>query len=154
MGLDAAAWLGRTPRVRIELTRGTMVRRDGTGRWLIATPVPLPFHYGFVPGTIGGDGDPIDAIVLSGDLAVGDEVELPVRGVVCFLDDGAVDDKLVCGRQVGLRQRLLVRAFFALFVPAKRWLAWRRGAQGTTGVHRWVWQGARQQADEEPDRVR
>lgn len=56
----------------------------------------FPFSYGFVPHTLGGDGDQLDAIVLaSAPLASGTVVKCQAVGVLETLDRGEVDNKLI-----------------------------------------------------------
>src|SRR3989338_7495980 len=55
-----------------------------------------PFNYGFLPGTLGGDGDQLDAIVLSSQpLAQGKEVVCKAIGMLELLDRGEEDHKLI-----------------------------------------------------------
>lgn len=57
---------------------------------------PEPVNYGFIPQTTGGDGDNLDAIVISSDfMQVGSIIECKVIGIMRFVDDGEVDDKIV-----------------------------------------------------------
>lgn len=55
-----------------------------------------PFNYGFLPKTLGGDGDALDAIVLSSKpLSQAQEVECYPIGALAMLDRGEEDDKLI-----------------------------------------------------------
>lgn len=83
MTAQADAFLGRVVEVTIDRPLGSR-----HPRWGFVYPV----NYGYLPGVIGGDGEPLDAYVLG--------VREPVRGfrgrciaVVHRLDDD--DDKLV-----------------------------------------------------------
>jgi inorganic pyrophosphatase len=54
-----------------------------------------PGNYGMIPRTIGGDGDPLDVIVL-GDLFLrGNVVPVKLIGVMFLVDQGLLDDKLI-----------------------------------------------------------
>jgi inorganic pyrophosphatase len=100
--------------------------------------VPCPFNYGSVIGTLGADGDPLDAVVLGPALALGAEVEVEVHGVVEFLDDGCEDAKLVCGTPPSAVEARLLRAFFAAYAPARALLNRLKGQTGATrygGLH-------------------
>ena len=56
-----------------------------------------PYNYGFFPGTLGGDGDTLDALVLSSaPLKQGQEVEVKIIGAIDVLDRGEEDFKIVC----------------------------------------------------------
>lgn len=57
----------------------------------------FPFNYGFIPGTLGGDGDALDAIVLSSaPKKSGERIQCRAVGILQTLDRGEVDDKIVC----------------------------------------------------------
>jgi inorganic pyrophosphatase len=71
---------------------------DGKPR--IVQYLPYPGNYGMVPGTLmpedlGGDGDPLDVIVLGPAVPRGAIVRARVLGVLKMLDRGEQDDKLV-----------------------------------------------------------
>ena len=51
------------------------------------------------------------------------------------MDAGQTDDKLVCGSEPPTRwDWQVVRGFFAVYGPAKRWINRVRGKRGETGV--------------------
>lgn len=59
-----------------------------------------PANYGAIPGTalpkeLGGDGDPLDVIVLGQAVPRGEVVDTRVIGVLKMLDGGEQDDKLI-----------------------------------------------------------
>lgn len=56
-----------------------------------------PVNYGFIPQTLDEDGDELDVLVLSNDpIPTGVFFEARVIGVMKFVDDGEVDDKIIC----------------------------------------------------------
>ncbi len=56
-----------------------------------------PYNYGFFPNTQAGDGDTLDAIVLSSQaLKQGQEVESKIIGMMDVLDRGEEDFKVIC----------------------------------------------------------
>lgn len=56
-----------------------------------------PVNYADVPGTLGGDGDPLDALVICEDpLPMGIVVEARVVGLMSMIDDGDEDHKIIC----------------------------------------------------------
>lgn len=72
--------------------------RDGAPRQIHY--LPYPSNYGFIPQTIlslesGGDGDPLDALVLGPAIEQGEVVECRLIGVLKLLDSGEQDDKLI-----------------------------------------------------------
>ncbi|TWS17873.1 inorganic diphosphatase [Tsukamurella asaccharolytica] len=59
-------------------------------------PVAYPGNYGSVPSTQGGDGDPLDGLVLSREpIAPGTQVKVRALGVLKMIDGGEQDDKLI-----------------------------------------------------------
>jgi inorganic pyrophosphatase len=122
------------PEAVVELPRGTFVKRRADGRIDFVSPLPCPYNYGSLPGTTGGDGDPIDAIVLGPRLAAGTRVNLPLVAEVDFLDEGRVDTKLVLSAApLSPAQARGLAAFFRVYAVAKRALACLRGRPG--GIH-------------------
>jgi inorganic pyrophosphatase len=90
--------------VVIEIPRGSRNKYEidhHTGRVFLDrrlfTATTYPADYGFIPDTLGGDGDPLDALVLLED-AVYPGVWVQARPVgVLFMRDEAGDDaKLIC----------------------------------------------------------
>ena len=61
------------------------------------TAMAYPADYGFVPDTLGGDGDPLDALVLLDDpVYPGVWVEARPVGVLYMQDEAGEDAKLIC----------------------------------------------------------
>lgn len=55
-----------------------------------------PTNYGFIPQTLDEDGDELDALIITRDpLPTGVYLQARVIGVMKFVDDGEVDDKVV-----------------------------------------------------------
>ena len=99
-------------RVVVEIPAGTLGKwevdkEDGSLAWEFVDEAPrvvqylgYPGNYGMVPGTLlprelGGDGDPLDVLVLGTALERGSIAEVRVLGVIQMLDQGEQDDKLV-----------------------------------------------------------
>jgi inorganic pyrophosphatase len=61
------------------------------------TTAGYPADYGYVPGTLCEDGDPLDALLVIDEPVVHGAV-VPARpiGVLYMIDDGEGDEKLVC----------------------------------------------------------
>lgn len=56
-----------------------------------------PFNYGFIPQTLAGDKDPLDAIVIHKEsFAPGTILRCKVIGVITTIDQGEEDDKILC----------------------------------------------------------
>lgn len=55
-----------------------------------------PTNYGFIPQTLDEDGDELDVLLITGrPLTTGLVVEAKIIGVMKFVDDGEVDDKVI-----------------------------------------------------------
>jgi inorganic pyrophosphatase len=88
----------------IEIPRGSRNKYEidhATGRvWLdrvLFTPFVYPVDYGYFEDTLGGDGDPLDALVLL-EFPVYPGVAVRVRpvGYLQMEDDGGIDEKVIC----------------------------------------------------------
>ena len=80
----ASEWIGRRIEVIIDRPLGT-----SHPRW---PAIFYSVNYGYVPGTLSGDGEPVDVYILGEDRALG-EVSAHVVGIVHREDDN--EDKLV-----------------------------------------------------------
>jgi inorganic pyrophosphatase len=117
--------------VEIEVPRGGFLKRRADGAVDFVSPVPCPFNYGSVPGLVGGDGDPLDAVVLGPGRVRGELVPVRVRAVVRFVDRGETDDKLICAAtEPSAADRVLVVAFFRVYARCKQALYALRGRPG------------------------
>jgi inorganic pyrophosphatase len=82
-------------------------KTDGSMKWQMLEDGPrkvnflgYPSNYGMIPKTylpkdLGGDGDPLDVIVLGPAVERGSIVECKIIGVIELLDRGEQDDKLI-----------------------------------------------------------
>lgn len=60
------------------------------------TEMEFPFNYGFVPGTLSGDGDPVDALVLSTKpVALGVVITSKPIGMLEMEDESGHDSKVI-----------------------------------------------------------
>jgi hypothetical protein len=48
--------------VVIDVPRGSFIKRDDDGAVDFVSPIPCPFNYGHVPGSLAEDGDAVDAV--------------------------------------------------------------------------------------------
>ena len=61
------------------------------------SPVHYPGDYGFIPQTLGLDGDPLDVLVLVEHPSfTGCFMEVRPIGVLCMVDQGKKDEKILC----------------------------------------------------------
>jgi inorganic pyrophosphatase len=64
---------------------------------ILHTSMRYPANYGFLPQTLGDDGDPLDALVIAGvPLIAGCVVAVRPIGVLLMDDDKGGDEKLLC----------------------------------------------------------
>jgi inorganic pyrophosphatase len=98
-------------RAVIEIPAGRLdkweVKEDGLLHWDVEDGRPrvvrylgYPANYGMVPRTVlsearGGDGDPLDVLVLGASLPRGSVVDVKVIGMILLVDRGEGDDKLL-----------------------------------------------------------
>ena len=89
--------------VQIEIPKGSRVKYEYDHEThqlrvdrFIRTPVDYFFNYGFIPNTLSGDGDPLDAVILC------DEVLCPRAFISCKIvglldtkDESGRDEKLI-----------------------------------------------------------
>jgi inorganic pyrophosphatase len=121
--------------VRIETPRWSFAKGNAGAGHDFVSPLPCPFNYGSVPGTVAEDGDAQDALVLGPRLGRGELCRRSALGLVSFLDAGRRDDKLVCGTGPeldGALPRLSLRLFFTVYALAKRIQNRLRGERGRT----------------------
>ena len=110
-GYDAKTVEG-TINVVVEIPTGSIDKwevdkTDGSMKWQMLEDGPrkvnylgYPGNYGMIPKTylpkdLGGDGDPLDVIVLGPAVERGSIVECKIIGVIELLDRGEQDDKLI-----------------------------------------------------------
>jgi len=125
--------------VVIDVPRGSFLKRDDNGAIDFVSPVPCPFNYGHVPGTLADDGEACDAVVLGPRLSLGSTSIVPVRGRVDFVDSGRPDPKWICsGAPISTFQRFQVNAFFRFYAFVKRGINRFRGKRGPTCYLGWL----------------
>jgi len=63
---------------------------------VLTTPMPFPFNYGYIPKTLGEDGDPLDIVILSEhSLIPGCKLKAKIIGVLDMEDEKGVDEKII-----------------------------------------------------------
>lgn len=118
--------------VLIEHPRRAIIKRRENGRIDFISPLPSPYNYGSVPGTLAADGDREDALVLGPRLAKGTLAKVRVLARANFYDAGSYDAKWVCGERMSERERAGIVAFFHVYARCKSILNWLRGLSGRT----------------------
>ena len=101
-----------TINVVVEIPAGTIAKwevekGEGSLKWTYENGqprnvnyLPYPGNYGMIPATLlarenGGDGDPLDALVLGPAVPRGSIVKAKILGVLKLLDNGEKDDKVL-----------------------------------------------------------
>ena len=63
---------------------------------ILYTPFSFPFNYGFIPNTLSGDGDPLDALVyMEQPLVPGCYIKCRIIGCLETVDENGEDAKLI-----------------------------------------------------------
>jgi inorganic pyrophosphatase len=125
--------------VIVDIPRWSFVKRRDDGSIDFVSPLPVPFNYGHVDGSVADDGEGVDAVVLGPRLSRGTRLTVPVRGCVGFIDDGVSDPKWICATSP-LRpdDRRLVELFFRRYARAKTMINRIRGRNGETRYLGWL----------------
>ena len=90
--------------VTIEIPKGHRNKYEvdhATGRMrldrMLFTSTRYPADYGFIEGTMGEDGDPLDALVLVGEPTFpGCRIRVRVVGLFHMTDEKGPDEKVIC----------------------------------------------------------
>ena len=108
--------------IYIETPKGAFVKRNENLGIDFVSPFPCPFNYGHIKGEMGGDGDPLDALLLGERCSLGTEVVATVVGCVHFLDAGERDDKLIMciDRDPTEKEKRRIKRFFQWYAILKR----------------------------------
>ncbi|NRB65299.1 MAG: inorganic diphosphatase [Saprospiraceae bacterium] len=109
----AMSWQGENGiRMVVEIPAGTNLKNEWNKESGMIMPdqingadryidfLPYPGNYGFIPGTLmdvnkGGDGDPLDALVIGANVPAGTIQEFIPIGLLDLKDDGETDIKII-----------------------------------------------------------
>lgn len=91
---------GTTAKYEVDHKTGLMVLEQKNGKPRYVQYLPYPGNYGFVPRTVlakelGGDGDPLDVIVLGDAVPRGSVLRARPLGVLTLKDGGEEDSKVI-----------------------------------------------------------
>ena len=113
--------LPRSVLVRIEVSRGSHIKRSANGGIDYLSPFPCPWNYGSAIEHPSEDGEPVDVVVLGPTLALGSEVQVELQGHVPFTDQGVPDTKWIASSApLSVKQVSEVESFFRRYAQAKR----------------------------------
>ncbi len=125
--------------ILVQLAAGSFAKRTADGRLDYPSPVPHPFDYGEVEGSLAPDGMPLDVVILGVWPAAGARIALPIWDGVDFQDDGCDDPKLIAAPSPpSPLQRAGLIGFFAALAAAKSARAILRGRPGRAQVRGWL----------------
>lgn len=80
--------------VKYEIDKSTGLMRVDR---ILHTPMAYPANYGYFPGTLGDDGDPLDCVVVcNAPLNPGVIIEVRPIGVLIMEDQAGGDEKIIC----------------------------------------------------------
>ena len=91
---------GSLQKWEVDKETGQMQWDKKKGKYRVVNYLAYPGNYGFIPQTIldksqGGDGDPLDVLVLGEALPRGTVVKIKAIGMLNLLDRGEHDDKII-----------------------------------------------------------
>lgn len=91
---------GTNEKWQVNKIDGKLEWEQENGKNRIVNYLPYPGNYGIIPHTLlpkdqGGDGDPLDVLLLGPELPTGTPLRIKLIGVLKLLDRGEVDDKLI-----------------------------------------------------------
>ena len=91
---------GTLEKWEVDKKSGKIERDIENGRHRKINYLGYPSNYGMIPRTqlpkeLGGDGDPLDVLILGEPIPRGSVVQVKLIGVMNMLDDGERDDKLI-----------------------------------------------------------
>lgn len=87
--------------VIVEITAGSSYKYEickETGELVLdrVIPIQIPFHYGYIPKTICGDGDPLDVFILASNyIPPKTRVKVELIGMFMCEDNLLSDDKVI-----------------------------------------------------------
>jgi inorganic pyrophosphatase len=89
--------------VHIEISKGSSIKYEFDHKHdrlicdrVLHTPFTYFFNYGYIPETLGGDGDPVDVVMLSEhSFCPTSYVKCKVIGLLETIDENGVDDKII-----------------------------------------------------------
>ncbi|NMM49981.1 inorganic diphosphatase [Marinigracilibium pacificum] len=91
---------GTIEKYEVNKTTGLIEQDSVDGKPRVIDYLGYPGNYGYIKGTLlsksdGGDGDPLDVILLSGSVSKGTILEIIPIGVLRLKDNGESDDKIL-----------------------------------------------------------
>lgn len=88
--------------VHIEIPKNSSVKYEFKNNRLnvdrvLHPPMVYPYNYGYIPKTLSGDGDPLDAMVITDNkLQPGSYIKCHPIGMLATEDESGMDEKIIC----------------------------------------------------------
>lgn len=88
--------------VHIEIPKNSSVKYEFKNNRLnvdrvLHPPIVYPYNYGYIPKTLSGDGDPLDAMVITENkLQPGSYIKCRPIGMLATEDESGMDEKIIC----------------------------------------------------------
>lgn len=91
---------GTNKKIEYDKSTDQMIADRKNGQERIISFLPYPGNYGYIPGTLsdkskGGDGDPVDMLVLSSSLSSGTVLPIKPIAMLKLMDNGEEDFKVL-----------------------------------------------------------
>lgn len=91
---------GTNHKIEYDINKKEFICNQVNGKDRIVDFLPYPANYGFIPSTLmdttkGGDGDPIDVLVISESLPTKTVLEIIPIAVIYMIDDNEADYKIL-----------------------------------------------------------
>ena len=120
-------------KIIIDTPKWSFIKYKDNGIIDYPSPIPFTVNYGRAVGIKSNEGDDADVVVLGKRIKKGIELEVPVVGVINFIDRGIDDPKYLCSfESVSRIDRGNVIIFFTLFSIFKNVLNRLRRKKGIT----------------------
>ena len=97
---------GTKQKWEVNKNSGLLEWEEKNGKKRIVKFLSYPGNYGFIPQTIGGDGDPLDVIDLDESKPRGSVVETKIIGGIYFKDKKEIDIKLIATSRSGIYKNI------------------------------------------------
>lgn len=88
--------------VHIEIPKNSSVKYEFKDNRLnvdriLHPPMVYPYNYGYIPKTLSGDGDPLDAMVITDNkIQPGSYIKCRPIGMLVTEDESGMDEKIIC----------------------------------------------------------
>ena len=91
---------GTNDKIEYDKTTNRFLQDQENGKDRVIQFLPYPANYGFIPSTFmdknrGGDGDPLDILVIAPYQRTGSVMQVRLIGALQLLDDGELDTKII-----------------------------------------------------------